>query len=97
MAEAAFAYATAEATMGFVYGLIAGPIIFCFGGVVFLRLSRQRSDAARREAATEKASLEDRRDRMVAAVLAEQKRRGRQERPPDAPEPEHRTAEVVMY
>jgi hypothetical protein len=98
-AEAAFAYVAAEWTMGFVYGMVAGPIIFCFGGVVFLLLSRRRSDtvAGRGTTAPDKASLDDRRDRMVAAVLAEQKRRDRQERPPVPPEREQRTAEAVVY
>ena len=42
-AEAAFASSAAESRMAFVYGLISGPIIFCFGGVVFLLLNRRRN------------------------------------------------------
>ena len=42
-AEDAFAYAAAESRMAFVYGMISGPIIFCFGGVVFLLLGRRRT------------------------------------------------------
>ena len=43
-AEAAFAsFAAAESRISFIYGLISGPIIFSFGGVIFLLLSRRRS------------------------------------------------------
>ncbi len=78
-AEAALAYAAAESRMSFVYGLISGPIVFSFGGAMFLLLRRKRTvDVARPQAA---AFGDDRRDdqgdlhRMVAAVLAEQARR----------------------
>jgi hypothetical protein len=74
-AEAALAYAAAESRMSFVYGLISGPLVFCFGGAVFLLL-RRRKPAAEDYAET---TLPTRRDgeipRLVAAVLAEQARR----------------------
>ncbi len=44
-AAAALAYAAAESRISFVYGLISGPIIFSFGGIVFLLLSRRRPAA----------------------------------------------------
>jgi hypothetical protein len=78
MAKAAFedifARAGTDWRISFVFGLLTGPIIFCFGGVVFLSLSRRRSaapDIAR-------SPLDDRRgfDRLVAAIVAEQERRG---------------------
>ena len=84
-AEAALAYAAAESRMSFVYGLISGPIVFSFGGAMFLLLRRKRTvDVAWRQTA---APSSDRRDdqgdvhRMVAAVLAEQARRDSTHRP----------------
>jgi hypothetical protein len=84
-AEAALAYAAAESRMSFVYGLISGPIIFSFGGAMFLLLRRKRpADVARPQTTS---PVNDRRDdqgdlhRMVAAVLAEQARRDGNHRP----------------
>ena len=73
MAEDIFARAVTDWKISFVLGLLTGPVIFCFGGVVFLSLSRRRSaapDIAR-------SPLDDRRgfDRLVAAIAAEQERR----------------------
>lgn len=45
IANAALAYASAEARISFVYGLVSGPIVFCLGGVVFLLLNRKRRGA----------------------------------------------------
>lgn len=71
--EDIFARAGTDWRISFVFGLLTGPIIFCFGGVVFLSLSRRRS----REPDISRSPLDDRRgfDRLVAAIVAEQERR----------------------
>ena len=73
MAEDIFARAGTDWRVSFVFGLLTGPIIFCFGGVVFLSLSRRRSAAPD----ISRSPLDDRRgfDRLVAAIAAEQERR----------------------
>ena len=73
MAEDIFARAGTDWRVSFVFGLLTGPIIFCFGGVVFLSLSRRRSAAPD----ISRSPLDDRRgfERLVAAIAAEQERR----------------------
>jgi hypothetical protein len=100
-ADAALAHSAGEARISFVYGLVSGPIIFSFGGVVFLLLRRKKAvDVARPEAA---APGNDRRNdqgdfnRLVAAVLAEQARRDGKQRPPIAPERQQRTDEAALH
>ncbi len=89
-AEAALAYAAAELRMSFVYGLISGPIVFSFGGAMFLLLRRKRTvDVAWRQAAAPGTNRRDDQGdvhRMVAAVLAEQARRDGTHRPSIASE-----------
>jgi hypothetical protein len=41
--EDAYAQWVSESRLNFVYGLLIGPIIFCFGGVVFLLIGGYRS------------------------------------------------------
>jgi chemotaxis protein histidine kinase CheA len=73
MAEDIFARAGTDWRVSFLFGLLTGPVIFCFGGVVFLSLSRRRSAAPD----ISRSPLDDRRgfDRLVAAIAAEQERR----------------------
>jgi hypothetical protein len=70
-AAAALAYAAAESRISFVYGLISGPIVFCFGGVVFLLLSRRRSAAVAQHG-----------ERIGRMTAAEQQRRDGRPRSP---------------
>jgi hypothetical protein len=100
-ADAVLAYAAAEARMSFVYGMISSPICFGLGGLVFLWVHRRRSragapaaasapDRARRDAQSEF-------DRLVAAVLAEVKRREAKQPEPVASEREQRIDVSVLH
>ena len=100
-AEAARASAAAEPGMSFVYGLISGPLIFSFGGVVFLLLSRKRTVAVAppQAVAPDNTGRADRSDfdRLVTAVLTEQQRRDSKQHPPAAPEREQRIDEAALH
>lgn len=98
-AEPAVAHSAWDSRISFVYGLLIGPVIFCFGGMVFLMVGQrrdapvaQRKFAGRPTSATaDHASDRIEFDRMVTAVLAELKRRDR--RPSDPPARELRAEE----
>ena len=99
-AEAALAYAAAESRMSFVYGLISGPVVFSFGGVVFLLLRRKRPVATTQpDAASPRARRADQSDldRLVAAVLAELAQRGAKHSPPAAPHRQHAADEAPLH
>lgn len=97
----AFAYVATESRISFIYGLICGPILFAFGGVVFLFVSRRwnvapaQSEAAAPDRANSATQGEF--DRLVTAVLAEQKRRDRKHPEPVAPERELRIDEAALH
>src|SRR3954468_2856794 len=77
--DAVFAYAAAESRMSFIYGLISSPICFGLGGAVFLWGERRRKQGGTQsEAPAPDPTNPDSQgefDRLVTAVLAEQKRR----------------------
>jgi hypothetical protein len=100
-ADAAFAHAAAESRTSFIYGLISGPILFGLGGLAFLFMPRKRSiTGARSDAvASDKVGGENQLefDRLVTAVLAEQKRRNRKQPEPIASEREQRIGEAAIH
>ena len=99
-AEAALSFAAAESRMSFVYGLISGPIVFSFGGVMFLLLRRKRPVAvAQPSRRAGQRPPDDQGDvhRMVAAVLAEQARRDGTQRPSIASERQHAADEAPVH
>ena len=100
-AGAELVYSAAELRTSFVYGLMSSPILFGLGGVAFLVMRRKRSIAGARSeaAATGNAGSEDQGefDRLVTAVIAEQKRRDRKQPSPIAPEREQRVDEAALH
>jgi hypothetical protein len=100
-ADAALAYSAAELRTSFMYGLVSGPTLFVLGGVVFLLMHRRKtSTGAQAEAgAPHNASSETQGefDRLVTAVLAEQKRRDKKPAEPIASEREPRIDEVPLH
>ena len=99
-ADAALSYAAAESRISFIYGLISGPILIGFGGVMFLCLRRRTATApAKSEAFAPSGISNDYRsgfDRLVTAVLAEQKRRDRKRPDPLTPERKPQVDEAVL-
>jgi hypothetical protein len=99
--DAALAYSAAELRTSFIYGLVSGPTLFVLGGVVFLLMHRRKTiTGAQAEAgAPHNAGNETQGefDRLVTAVLAEQKRRDRKPAEPIAPEREQRIDEVPLH
>lgn len=100
-ADTALAYSAAELRTSFIYGLVSGPMLFVLGGVAFLLMHRRKTIAgAQPEAgAPHSASRETQSefDRLVTAVLAEQKRRDRKPAEPIAPEREQRIDEIPLH
>ena len=65
-------YASAvESRRSFIYGMISGPLVFTFGGFVFLFMQWRRQAAATQLPAMNSVDLE----RLAVAVVAELKRR----------------------
>ena len=89
IADVGFALAAAESKLGFIYGLMASLVLFGSGLIAFLALRRKRNagptkpEAATRESDSREKQIEF--DRLVAAVLDEQKRRDRKALKPSAP------------
>jgi hypothetical protein len=100
-ADAALAYSAAELRTSFIYGLVSGPTLFVLGGVVFLLMHRKKTvtSAPAESEASHNASNETQSefDRLVTAVLAEQKRRDRKPAEPIASEREQRIDEVPLH
>ncbi len=100
-AEAALSFAAAESRISFVYGLISGPAVFSFGGVVFLLLRRKKPVAAAppRAAHAGHSRRDDQRDfdRLVAAVLAELAQREGKHAPPAALHRQHAADEAPVH
>jgi hypothetical protein len=100
-ADAALAYSAAELRTSFIYGLVSGPTLFVLGGIAFLLMHRKKTvTAAQAEAgASHGVSNETQSefDRLVTAVLAEQKRRDRKPAEPLASEREPRVDEVPLH
>lgn len=103
--EPAYAQSVWESRISFVYGLMIGPVIFCFGGVVFLMIGQPRGIAATRFRAAEQseaaasgdATRTDRAEfeRLVASVLVELNRR--KGRPTDPAAREPRAEEAALH
>ena len=100
-ADAVFAYAAAESRMSFIYGLISSPICFGLGGVVFLWVHRRRNragapsgDSAPDHTSADKQSEFD---RLVTAVLTEQKRREAKQPESSASERDQRIDQAVLH
>lgn len=104
-AEPAYAQSAWESRISFVYGLMIGPVIFCFGGVVFLMVGQRGSMAATKFSAAEQpeptassdATRTDRAafERLVASVLVELNRRNGRPAEPAARDP--RTEEAALH
>jgi hypothetical protein len=71
--ETVLSYSAAELRMGFIYGLIGGPLLFTLGGFVFLLMHRKRMPARVAYGADEDNLAEI--HRLVKIVLADQTRR----------------------
>jgi hypothetical protein len=89
IADVGFALAAAESKLSFIYGLMGGLVLFGMAAVVFLAIRRKpNAEPVQPEAATPESESRDKQiefDRMVAAVLDEQKRRDRKAIKPSPP------------
>ncbi len=103
-AEPVHGHSVWESRISFVYGLMIGPIIFCFGGVAFLMVGQRNGSPLAQlkpdqpeSALTGHAAPNDRAefDRLVATVAAELNRR--QSRQSDPPTREPRTGEAGLH
>jgi hypothetical protein len=81
IADVGFALAAAESKIGFIYGLMGSLVLLGLGAIVFLVMHNKRNAAnPQSEAATPENDAREKQsefDRLVAAVLDEQKRRER--------------------
>ena len=100
-AEAAFAYAAGLNRGSASFRPDQRPIIFRFGGVVFLRRAArdavQWRDLQPPRPTTPAVSIDTSFDRLVTAVLAEQRRRDSKQNSPAAPEREQRTDDAAVH
>jgi hypothetical protein len=89
IADVGFALAAAESKLSFIYGLTGGLVLLGVGGIVLLAMRRNPNAApAQPEAATPEKESRNKQiefDRLVAAVLDEQKRRDRKAPKPSEP------------
>jgi hypothetical protein len=89
IADVGFALAAAESKLGFIYGLMGGLVLLGSGLIAFLVVRRKRNAGnTQPEAATPKSDSREKKiefDRLVSAVLDEQKRRDGKAPNPVAP------------
>jgi hypothetical protein len=99
-AASAAVYSAAELRMNFVYGLATGPALLGVGGVAFLFVRRKRSAPRMRSAiaSSDPANTGNQNefDRLVTAVVAEQRRRERNPEPATSAR-EPRVDESVLH
>jgi hypothetical protein len=88
IADVGFALAAAESKIGFIYGLMGGLVLLGLGAIVFLVTHKKKNtENTKSEAATAESDSREKQsefDRLVAAVLNEQKRRDRKAPKPGA-------------